>query len=157
MSILDPNLPGKATDCVETCRKVYIHSPLCEGMTEEEYERVRVVYWPIYKSYKELFLKCCLGNDLEEINKKLDDELNRAGFMRFAPFNDIRDIQILKEYVLSLVYPASYSDMLDFLKRVLVGDLELFCQIPTGSGESCISILKSSGLGNTLIHWRLNN
>ena len=68
------------------------------------------------------------------------------GVSCFTPFADIKDIQILKEYVFSLVYSASYSDMLTFLKRVLMGDLEFLCQIHTDSGETCINILKSSGL-----------
>lgn len=151
MSILDPKLVEKANDCAEIFQKVYKPSPLLESATEEEYEKVRAVYWPIYNAYKKTFYKCCLGNDLIEINKKLADELNSVGFTRFTPFADIKDIQLLKEYVFSLVYPASYSDMLTFLKRVLMGDLEFLCQIHTDSGETCINILMSSGLANTIL------
>lgn len=70
-------------------------------------------------------------------NKKAEEELqNKNALYTPTPiFIDIEDLKESYDYVARLKYPASYEDMVIFLRRVLVGDMKFLNQYPDSNGE----------------------
>lgn len=86
MSILDENY----SDCTENIVEAALSrpkNPLHIDISDEDYEKVREIYYPIRNLYQTFFRKHCFYNTLEEINKSVTSELTRVilGFDFVSP------------------------------------------------------------------------
>ena len=118
MSILDDEAVMNSNS------KVRKYSPLLEGHTESEYKTLLDFYYTIRNFYQDYFEKKCSNGYEKAIENIKGDAPRWTSEWSKEEFEELRD------YVFSLPFPASWSEMMKFLKEVVMGDLEVLCRIP---------------------------
>lgn len=144
MSILDDQNLVMAASETEIIQHLH---PMHLGKFDAEYENVRAVYYPIKNLYQSFFFTFCRDADIEMVNKKTIEELIAKKAYSTTPpisiFQSIEELQTIYDSIKNLQYPASYEDMLAFLKRVLMGDLEFMCRYPDADGVTPMGRIKA--------------
>lgn len=108
-------------------------NPLHPNKSDDEYEELRQVYYPVKKCIQKFFIDFC-SEDYVTANKKVLNELIRAGV--FGPnttghiFGSDAEYKLMQNYVFSLAYPTDYDQMQSFIEEVGKGQLEFMCRYP---------------------------
>lgn len=108
-------------------------NPLHPNKSDDEYEELRQVYYPVKKCIQKFFIDFCSENYVTA-NKKVLNELIRAGV--FGPnttghiFGSDAEYKLMQNYVFSLAYPTDYDQMQSFIEEVGKGQLEFMCRYP---------------------------
>ncbi len=124
-------------------------NPLHPNMSDDEYEELRCIYYPIKDCIQHFFIKFC-SEDYVTANEKVLKELIRTGI--FGPnttgsiFTSEQDLTERRKYVYSLSYPTDYDKMQSFIDEVVRGQLEFLCRYPLNATDG-ITIL------DTIRHW----
>ena len=117
-------------------------NPLHPNKSDDEYEELRQVYYPVKECIQKFFIEFC-SEDYVTANEKVLKELIRAGV--FGPnttghiFGSDAEYKLMQNYVLSLAYPTDYDQMQSFIEEVGKGKLEFMCRYPLDG--SSITIL----------------
>lgn len=123
-------------------------NPLHPNRSDDEYEELRRIYYPIKECIQKFFIKFC-SEDYVTANEKVLKELIRAGV--FGPnitghiFGSDAEYKLMQNYVLSLAYPTDYDQMQSFIEEVGKGRLEFMCRYPLDG--SSITILDTIDIG----------
>jgi hypothetical protein len=130
MSLLDP------IDDVLNCGDNFIYrqialenNPYREGLEVETYIKYSEVYAKVMTFYVKFFHDYWYKDNVEKTNEKMIAEMNRVGLNGWSGLTEAEN-NPLGEYVLSLDCPAKTSDIEEFFKRVMTGDLEFLCRYP---------------------------
>ncbi|MGN0236188.1 MAG: hypothetical protein ACI4BD_07780 [Paludibacteraceae bacterium] len=146
MSILSRNQHvQKASQLVQQERLAanQASNPLHPNKSDDEYEELRRVYYPVKECIQKFFIDFC-SEDYVTANEKVLKELIRTGV--FAPnttgtiFGSVLDFKLRQEYVFSLPYPTDYEQMQSFIEEVRRGQLEFLCRYPLNATDG-ITIL----------------
>lgn len=109
---------------------------LREQHTIDDYARCLTVYKDVMQSYVDFFAKYWVKDDVNKTNRLMTEELANKGLVnqsrQWTGLSE-EENNPLGEYVLQLDFPASWSDMQTFFKRVMSGDLEFRCRYPMGN------------------------
>lgn len=109
-------------------------NPLHPNKSDDEYEELRRVYYPVKECIQKFFINFCSDNDCSLVNPKVFQEMIRVGVWpknaTGAVFDSNQYLQDLCEYVFHLDYPADYTQMQLFIKEVIMGRLEFLCRYP---------------------------
>lgn len=104
-------------------------NPYRENLSIEEYIQYLGVYTKVALSYAEFFQDYWYKDDVAKTNQKMIEELERVGIKGWSGMTE-EENNPLGEYVLSLDCPATATAMMEFFKRVMMGDLEFRCRYP---------------------------
>lgn len=145
MSILDEYFPDQKGNLAEASLS-RPKNPLHPNISDEDYEMVREVYYPVHRLYQAFFEEYCFLSSLEEVNKRVTTVLTRVipGFSHpEGIWSRYDDLITTRTMVYNALYPATYDDMVAFLKEVHSGCLEFMCQYPDREGVKPIDRIKS--------------
>lgn len=151
MSILDNEevLINDGKNSVATYRyDIEYDSPMAVSLREQhtidDYARCLAVYKDVMLSYVDFFAKYWVRDDVNKTNCWMTKELERVGIVGWVGITE-EENNPLGEYVLQLDFPASWSDMQIFFKRVMSGDLEFRCRYPMGN-TNALDMIKCLGI-----------
>ena len=89
------------------------------------------------KIYVDFFTEYWHKDNVDKTNEMMTDELERAGVVgtnegitRIWTGLTAEEHNSLGEYVLTLDFPPKNSEMNEFFRRVMTGDLEFLCRYP---------------------------
>ena len=119
------------------------NNPYRENMEIEKYTMLLSVYEKVSISYVDFFIKYWHKDDVSKTNELMIRELERVGLTGWNGLLE-EENNPLGEYVLSLDFPAKVSDIKDFFRRVMMGDLEFRCRYPIGDSNA-FDLIKSIG------------
>jgi hypothetical protein len=100
--------------------------------------------------YVDFFTEYWCKDNVDKTNEMMTKELERVGIVGTNGKIGITTIwtgltaeehNALGEYVLALDFPPKNSEMSEFFKRVMIGDLEFLCRYPQ-NGTSAKELLK---------------
>lgn len=107
---------------------------LHKGKTNEEYEKIRQVYYPVLQRVQNFFVNNCIGKDYCIVNENVLDELIQAHVC--APdtntiiFRSDDEVKKVQAYVYKCPYPASIDEMEQFFTELATGKLAFLRQYP---------------------------
>lgn len=126
-------------------------NPLHPNKSDDEYEELRQVYYPVKECIQKFFIDFC-SEDYVTANENVLKELIRTGV--FGPnttghiFGSDVGYKLMRNYVFSLAYPTDYDQMQSFIEEVRRGQLEFMCRYPLdGSGITILDTIRHQ-LGN---------
>ena len=108
-------------------------NPLHPNKSDDEYEELRQVYYPVKECIQKFFIDFC-SEDYVTANENVLKELIRTGV--FGPnttghiFGSDVGYKLMRNYVFSLAYPTDYDQMQSFIEEVGKGQLEFMCRYP---------------------------
>ena len=114
-----------------------------EDMDADTYSRYLDVYAKVATFYADFFAWYWYKDNVEKTNEKMIEAMGKVGLNNWPGLTEAEN-NPLGEYVLSLDYPAKISDIKDFFKRVMAGDLEFLCRYPI-DGTNAYDLIKSTG------------
>ena len=130
--------------CNKDKRAAIKHNPFREELSIEDYARYTSVYATILESYVDFFERNWHKDDVEKTNEDMIKDLERFGITRWSGLSADEN-NPLGEYVLALDCPVTTTQMKDFFKRVLMGDLEFRCRYPIGDTDALTLIRTKIG------------
>ena len=111
------------------------NNPYREDMDADTYSRYLDVYAKVATFYADFFAWYWYKDNVEKTNEKMIEAMGKVGLNKWSGLTEAEN-NPLGEYVLSLDYPAKISDIKDFFKRVMMGDLEFLYQYPIDDTDS---------------------
>lgn len=111
------------------------NNPYRGDMDADTYSRYLDVYAKVTTFYADFFAWYWYKDNVEKTNEKMIAEMGKVGLNNWSGLTEAEN-NPLGEYVLSLDYPAKISDIKDFFKRVIMGDLEFLCRFPIDDTDS---------------------
>lgn len=111
------------------------NNPYREDMDADTYSRFLDVYAKVATFYADFFAWYWYKDNVEKTNEKMIEAMGKVGLNNWSGLTEAEN-NPLGEYVLSLDYPAKISDIKDFFKRVMMGDLEFLCRYPIDDTDS---------------------
>lgn len=147
MSIFDaPDIQFAAINSTFVRINVEKEHPYLCGHTAEEYKSLSDAYYKIREFYMDFFMKFWTPN-AESASNNVNNQTVQHKVREYSNLSWTEDeYAVLKDYIDKLRFPATYSEIIDFLLRVLKGDLEFLCRFPIKNdinGECSLDILKS--------------
>lgn len=124
---------------------VLANNPYLENQDIDKYAKLLSVYEKVSVSYAEFFIKYWRKDDVSKTNELMIGELERVSIITGWEGLLEAENNPLGEYVLSLDFPAKYSDIKAFFKRVMSGDLEFRSRYPIGDSDA-FALIKSIDL-----------
>ena len=124
---------------------VLANNPYLENQDINKYAKLLSVYKEVSVSYAEFFIRCWRKDDVTQTNELMIGELEKVGITTGWKGLPEAENNPLGEYVLSLDFPAKYSDIKAFFKRVMSGDLEFWCRYPIGDSNA-FDLIRSIGV-----------
>lgn len=119
-----------------------------EYSTIEEYSSRLSIYLQVMRIYVDFFTEYWHKDNVDKTNEMMTDELERAGVVgtnvgitRIWTGLTAEEHNSLGEYVLTLDFPPKNSEMNEFFRRVMTGDLEFLCRYPQ-NGPNAKELLK---------------
>ena len=111
------------------------NNPYREDMDADTYSRYLDVYAKVATFYADFFAWYWYKDNVEKTNEKMIEAMGKVGLNKWSGLTEAEN-NPLGEYVLSLDYPAKISDIKDFFKRVMMGDLEFLYRYPIDDTDS---------------------
>ena len=106
-----------------------------EDMDADTYSRYLDVYAKVATFYADFFAWYWYKDNVEKTNEKMIEAMGKVGLNNWSGLTEAEN-NPLGEFVLSLDYPAKVSDIEDFFKRAMMGDLEFLCRYPIDDTHS---------------------
>lgn len=108
-------------------------NPLHLNISDEDYEKLRQVYYPVRNRIQNFFVHYC-SDDFQTVNVQVLNELVRVGALAVGYMGSVfaseQDLHDRRDYVFNLAYPASYEQMLSLIGEIGKGQLEFLCRYP---------------------------
>lgn len=121
-----------------------------EDSSIEEYSGRLSIYLQVMGIYVDFFTEYWCKDNVDKTNEMMTKELERVGIVgtngnigitRIWTGLTAEEHNALGEYVLALDFPPKNSEMSEFFKRVMIGDLEFLCRYPK-NGTNAMELLK---------------
>lgn len=130
-SILDdPEIIMNGGDNAMTRKATLISNPYREDLSIDIYARYLDIYRRVMNSYADFFCSNWYKDDVTKTNEAMTQELEEAGVSSGWTGLTEEENNPLGWYVITLDFPVTSSQMREFFKRVMTGDLEFLCRYP---------------------------
>lgn len=110
-------------------RNAIANNPYREDLDADIYSKYLDVYAKVATFYINFFVCYWYKDYVEKTNEKMIAEMEKVALSNWSGLSETEN-NPLGEYVLSLNYPAKISDIKDFFRRVMMGDLKFLCCYP---------------------------
>ena len=107
-----------------------ISNPYREDLSIDIYARYLDIYRRVMNSYADFFCSNWYMDDVKKTNEVMAQELEEAGVSSGWTGLTEEENNPLGWYVITLDFPVTSSQMREFFKRVMTGDLEFLCRYP---------------------------
>ena len=107
-----------------------ISNPYREDLSIDIYARYLDIYRRVMNSYADFFCSNWYMDDVKKTNEVMAQELEEAGISSGWTGLTEEENNPLGWYVITLDFPVTSSQMREFFKRVMTGDLEFLCRYP---------------------------
>lgn len=107
-----------------------ISNPYREDLSIDIYARYLDIYRRVMNSYADFFCSNWYKDDVKKTNEVMAQELEEAGVSSGWTGLTEEENNPLGWYVITLDFPVTSSQMREFFKRVMTGDLEFLCRYP---------------------------
>lgn len=107
-----------------------ISNPYREDLSIDIYARYLDIYCRVMNSYADFFCSNWYKDDVKKTNEVMAQELEEAGVSSGWTGLTEEENNPLGWYVITLDFPVTSSQMREFFKRVMTGDLEFLCRYP---------------------------
>lgn len=130
-SILDdPEVIMNGGDKAMRRKATLISNPYREDLSIDIYARYLDIYRRVMNSYADFFCSNWYMDDVKKTNEVMAQELEEAGVSSGWTGLTEEENNPLGWYVITLDFPVTSSQMREFFKRVMTGDLEFLCRYP---------------------------
>lgn len=113
-----------------TRKATLISNPYREDLSIDIYARYLDIYRRVMNSYADFFCSNWYKDDVKKTNEVMAQELEEAGVSSGWTGLTEEENNPLGWYVITLDFPVTSSQMREFFKRVMIGDLEFLCRYP---------------------------
>jgi len=107
-----------------------ISNPYREDLSIDIYARYIDIYRRVMNSYADFFCSNWYKDDVKKTNEAMAQELEEAGVSSGWTGLTEGENNPLGWYVITLDFPVTSSQMREFFRRVMTGDLEFLCRYP---------------------------
>jgi hypothetical protein len=101
-----------------------------EDLSIDIYARYLDIYRRVMNSYADFFCSNWYKDDVKKTNEAMIQELEEVGVSSGWTGLTEEENNPLGWYVITLDFPITSSQMREFFKRVMIGDLEFLCRYP---------------------------
>jgi len=130
-SILDdPEVIMNGGDNAMRREATLISNPYREDLSIDIYARYIDIYRRVMNSYADFFCSNWYKDDVKKTNEAMAQELEEAGVSSGWTGLTEGENNPLGWYVITLDFPVTSSQMREFFRRVMTGDLEFLCRYP---------------------------
>jgi hypothetical protein len=126
----DPEVNRDGGDNAMRRKATLISNPYREDLSIDIYARYLDIYRRVMNSYADFFCSNWYKDDVTKTNKAMTQGLEEAGVSSGWAGLTEEENNPLGWYVITLDFPVTSSQMREFFKRVMTGDLEFLCRYP---------------------------
>ena len=126
----DPEVNRDGGDNAMIREATLISNPYREDLSIDIYARYLDIYRRVMNSYADFFCSNWYKDDVKKTNEVMAQELEEAGVSSGWTGLTEEENNPLGWYVITLDFPVTSSQMREFFKRVMIGDLEFLCRYP---------------------------
>ena len=126
----DPEVNRDGGDNAMRRKATLISNPYREYLSIDIYARYLDIYRMVMNSYADFFCSNWYKDDVKKTNEAMTQELEEAGISSGWTGLTEEENNPLGWYVITLDFPVTSSQMREFFKRVMTGDLEFLCRYP---------------------------
>jgi hypothetical protein len=126
----DPEVNRDGGDNAMRRKATLISNPYREDLSIDIYARYLDIYRRVMNSYADFFCSNWYMDDVKKTNEVMAQELEEAGVSSGWTGLTEQENNPLGWYVITLDFPVTSSQMREFFKRVMTGDLEFLCRYP---------------------------
>ena len=126
----DPEVNRDGGDNAMRRKATLISNPYREDLSIDIYARYLDIYRRVMNSYADFFCSNWYMDDVKKTNEVMAQELEEAGVSSGWTGLTEEENNPLGWYVITLDFPVTSSQMREFFKRVMTGDLEFLCRYP---------------------------
>ena len=126
----DPEVNRDGGDNAMRRKATLISNPYREDLSIDIYARYLDIYRRVMNSYADFFCSNWYKDDVKKTNEVMAQELEKAGVSSGWTGLTEEENNPLGWYVITLDFPVTSSQMREFFKRVMIGDLEFLCRYP---------------------------
>ena len=126
----DPEVNRDGGDNAMIREATLISNPYREDLSIDIYARYLDIYRKVMNSYADFFCSNWYKDDVKKTNEVMAQELEEAGVSSGWTGLTEEENNPLGWYVITLDFPVTSSQMREFFKRVMTGDLEFLCRYP---------------------------